>query len=97
MFWSDISKSQKNTVFCAYVVLKCTCLFNADVQRNSGWNHLECCDVISVPDKWEFPWVGSQQSAHFLLVLCCSLCRLLICSCINRAAQGDELLGFNDW
>lgn len=25
--------------------------------RNSEWNHLFNRDVISMPDKWEYPWV----------------------------------------
>lgn len=25
--------------------------------RNSGWTNVNCCDIIAVPDKWEFPWV----------------------------------------
>ena len=29
--------------------------------RNSGWNHLFNRDVISMPDKWEYPWVSSFE------------------------------------
>ena len=36
------------------------CVADTDLERNSGWDHLECCDVMSVPDKWEFPWVSKQ-------------------------------------
>jgi hypothetical protein len=24
--------------------------------RNKNWTHVFCRDVISVPDKWEYPW-----------------------------------------
>ena len=27
--------------------------------RNHNWTHLDAFDVISVPDKWEFPWFAS--------------------------------------
>lgn len=25
--------------------------------RKEVWNHVNCHDVLAVPDKWEFPWV----------------------------------------
>ncbi len=31
--------------------------------RNAGWRHLYCADVLSVPDKWEFPWFASWDLA----------------------------------
>ncbi|HEY2161677.1 MAG TPA: hypothetical protein VGH24_10250, partial [Solirubrobacteraceae bacterium] len=30
----------------------------ADV-RNTPWFHMECGDVISMPDKWEYPWFAA--------------------------------------
>jgi hypothetical protein len=27
--------------------------------RNAGWRHLDTADVISMPDKWEYPWFAS--------------------------------------
>ena len=27
--------------------------------RNSAWRHLSTADVISIPDKWEYPWFAS--------------------------------------
>ncbi len=26
--------------------------------RNTPWKHMQNEDVISMPDKWEFPWVN---------------------------------------
>jgi len=31
--------------------------------RNSQWRHLHASDVISMPDKWEFPWFASWDLA----------------------------------
>ncbi len=31
--------------------------------RNVGWEHLRCGDVISMPDKWEFPWFAAWDLA----------------------------------
>ena len=25
--------------------------------RNKYWKHVKCHDIISMPDKWEYPWV----------------------------------------
>eukprot|EP00794_Sanderia_malayensis_P014391 gene14391-15890_t len=30
--------------------------------RNSDWHHLFNRDVLSMPDKWEYPWLGSTTS-----------------------------------
>ena len=27
--------------------------------RNAGWGHLKIADVLSMPDKWEYPWFAS--------------------------------------
>lgn len=37
--------------------------------RNSNWKHLYNRDVISVPDKWEFPWYASWDLAFQTIVL----------------------------
>lgn len=34
------------------------CVTLEPCQWNLGWQHLENHDVISMPDKWEFPWVS---------------------------------------
>jgi hypothetical protein len=31
--------------------------------RNRGWGHLNCSDVISMPDKWEYPWFAAWDLA----------------------------------
>lgn len=31
--------------------------------RNANWNHLNSADVISMPDKWEFPWFAAWDLA----------------------------------
>jgi len=35
--------------------------------RNSGWTHLYNRDVISMPDKWEFPWYASWDLAFHMI------------------------------
>ena len=32
-------------------------------RRNTSWQHLFCRDVLSVPDKWEYPWFAAWDSA----------------------------------
>lgn len=31
--------------------------------RNKAWNHLNTADVISMPDKWEYPWFAAWDLA----------------------------------
>ena len=31
--------------------------------RNHGWWHLDAADVLSMPDKWEYPWFASWDMA----------------------------------
>jgi len=31
--------------------------------RNSAWRHLNAADIISVPDKWEYPWFAAWDLA----------------------------------
>lgn len=35
--------------------------------RNSGWTHLYNADIISMPDKWEYPWYASWDLAFHCL------------------------------
>ncbi|XP_032220313.2 uncharacterized protein YMR196W [Nematostella vectensis] len=35
--------------------------------RNSEWKYLSNCDVISMPDKWEYPWYASWDLAFHML------------------------------
>ena len=37
--------------------------------RNAGWNHLFNEDVISMPDKWEYPWYAAWDLAFHCLTL----------------------------
>lgn len=37
--------------------------------RNSDWKHLNNADIISMPDKWEFPWYASWDLAFHCITL----------------------------
>jgi Glycosyl hydrolase family 63 C-terminal domain len=37
--------------------------------RNQGWKHLYNADVISMPDKWEYPWYAAWDLAFHCLPL----------------------------
>jgi hypothetical protein len=37
--------------------------------RNKNWHHLYNADVISMPDKWEFPWYASWDLAFHCVTL----------------------------
>ncbi len=41
-----------------------------DKMRNSGWFHMLTRDVISMPDKWEYPWFAAWDLAFHTLPLC---------------------------
>ena len=34
------------------------------VGRNADWKHLHNRDVVSMPDKWEYPWVSVMVTSH---------------------------------
>ena len=36
--------------------------------RNAGWRHLDNCDVLAMPDKWEYPWYASWDLAFHAVV-----------------------------
>jgi hypothetical protein len=36
-------------------------------KRNVGWQHLFCHDVLSMPDKWEYPWFAAWDSAFHMV------------------------------
>ncbi len=38
-------------------------------ERNSDWRHLNNADVISMPDKWEYPWYASWDLAFHCIPL----------------------------
>ena len=35
--------------------------------RNQDWQHVYCRDVISMPDKWEYPWFAAWDLAFHLI------------------------------
>jgi hypothetical protein len=37
--------------------------------RNSGWKHLNNADIISMPDKWEYPWYAVWDLAFHCIPL----------------------------
>jgi len=37
--------------------------------RNAEWGHLNCADVISMPDKWEYPWFAAWDLAFHCIPL----------------------------
>src|SRR6185369_8785384 len=37
--------------------------------RNADWRHLYCRDVISMPDKWEYPWFAAWDLAFHVVAL----------------------------
>jgi hypothetical protein len=41
----------------------------AGAPRNDRWHHMENCDVISMPDKWEYPWYAAWDLAFHVLAL----------------------------
>ena len=37
--------------------------------RNKGWVHLSSADIISMPDKWEYPWFAAWDLAFHTIAL----------------------------
>ena len=35
--------------------------------RNEDWQHLYCLDVLSMPDKWEYPWFAAWDLAFHMI------------------------------
>jgi hypothetical protein len=38
-------------------------------RRNADWRHLNNADIISVPDKWEYPWYAAWDLAFHAVIL----------------------------
>ncbi|NKL32428.1 glucosidase [Rhizobium leguminosarum bv. viciae] len=38
-------------------------------QRNVGWHHMYNADIISMPDKWEYPWYAAWDLAFQVIAL----------------------------
>ena len=56
--------------------------------RNSDWPHLNNADVISMPDKWEYPWYAAWDLAFH----CVTMAHLDV-----RYAKNQLLLLTRDW
>ena len=39
------------------------------VSRNKAWFHLESADILSMPDKWEYPWFAAWDLAFHCMIL----------------------------
>ncbi|MBW0167759.1 MAG: glucosidase [Vulcanococcus sp.] len=39
--------------------------------RNQQWHHMNNCDVISMPDKWEYPWYAAWDLAFHTTTFAC--------------------------
>jgi hypothetical protein len=37
--------------------------------RNDRWYHLNNSDIISMPDKWEYPWYAAWDLAFHVMAL----------------------------
>ncbi len=37
--------------------------------RNSGWRHFDAADILSMPDKWEYPWFAAWDLAFHAITL----------------------------
>src|SRR5205807_1234389 len=37
--------------------------------RNADWTHLTAADIMSMPDKWEYPWFAAWDLAFHTIVL----------------------------
>ena len=42
---------------------------NGGAPRNRHWQHLRNADIISMPDKWEYPWYAAWDLAFHILAL----------------------------
>src|SRR5262245_37644398 len=53
----------------AYVYDVAAWMASGSASRNQGWTHLASADVISVPDKWEYPWFAAWDLAFHSIAL----------------------------
>jgi hypothetical protein len=37
------------------------------MKKSEGWKHLFCRDVLSMPDKWEYPWFAAWDTAFHMI------------------------------
>ena len=52
--------------------------------RNHDWTHLYNADVISMPDKWEYPWYAAWDLAFHCIPLA------LVDSDVRQGAAGSD-------
>lgn len=38
-----------------------------NTRRNEDWYHLKCNDILSMPDKWEYPWFAAWDLAFHMI------------------------------
>ena len=61
---------------------------NRTKTRNAEWKHLHSKEILSVPDKWEFPWFASWDMAFHCLAI----------SLVDRQFAKTQLLNLvNEW
>ena len=58
--------------------------------RNTEWFHMVSGDVISMPDKWEYPWFAAWDLAFHTRAAVAGRCRL--CERAGRAAAEDRYM-----
>jgi glycogen debranching enzyme len=37
------------------------------MKKSEGWRHLFCRDILSMPDKWEYPWFAAWDTAFHMI------------------------------
>jgi len=42
---------------------------NRRTGRNAGWGHVNCVDIISMPDTWEYPWFAAWDLGFHCVAL----------------------------
>jgi hypothetical protein len=69
--------------------------------RNAEWPHANMADVVSMPDKWEFPWFAAWDWAFHLVTLACldveDAKRQLILLCQSRYMHPNGQLPAYEW
>lgn len=40
------------------------------IGRNAGWRHMYTANILSMPDKWEYPWFAAWDLAFHCIPLC---------------------------
>ncbi|XP_069135133.1 uncharacterized protein [Argopecten irradians] len=61
-----VHRREKQELGCCGVLKKTR---NVSTIRNNQWSHFNAHDIISVPDKWEFPWFAPWDTAFQMIPL----------------------------